>query len=357
MGALQNPLLTPEPPFNKCQMRNRMPYILAAVIAAMLVLGAYFFDISGSGVEAPGSDQVARAAMQVSVDLEANDDGETGEAIGPDPDAITPLMHAGLVQWRKRPVEDGVWEDYLSIPYIELRRLAESGDSRAAAWLSHYLSNCRFFPAPQSDFEINAAVEEMRRTHLIPAYFDGGARMQDFNNYLDSLEANIEVYEQRAKACRHVPIEHRGEWEDWASRAFASGYTDDLVHTQFESDLDSADYTQMLNDLWVSGEPTALVSLWLASTREYIKGSAPHAQIESLAYLMTAQRLLKDYIAKLDVSPDASLMSSELSRGIEHLRNVLLPGEIAEAEEISNRLIDENGNCCLAWPSHYFSTN
>ena len=267
-------------------------------------------------------------------------------------DAAPPPSPAAV--WRPRPETALHWTEYQAKSYMDLRSLAEAGDGRAAAWLAALLAQCRNLPPPQTSAEVDASIDEIRRTHLVPTYSNGVATMQDFNNHLDSLEANIEVYETRARTCSGVPADHRVEWDDWAQRAVSTSHMDDLAHTLLAESMEKDDYVQLLSDLWKSGEPTALVSLSAVNLLDYHKGTNPHGQIHQFAYQLAALNLLRDYYDEFDISPNSNGLAEILSDDIQHLRGQMRQNEIREAEELAEELIEENQNCCLIWPVHFF---
>lgn len=335
-------------------MTNRSRLSAAIFVFLGLALGIFLFRDSTHEELGPGDNVILPQQVEKGVHPDEADgadrpvSSESGQPLdGTSSDPVT-------VVWRPRPKSALHWSEYQGKTYDELRALADAGDGRATAWLAATLAQCSNFPPPQSDAEIETAVEEMRRTHLVPKYANGVATMQDFNNHLDSLEANIEVYEIRARRCSTVPAEYRTGWEDWANRALSVGNMDDLAHGLLYGSMEKNDYVQLLNDLWDSGEPTALVSLSSINLLDYHEGTNPNGQVRQLAYQLAALRLLHDYSRKFEISNNDDEFAKTLSDEIWHLRGQMRPYEIEEAKDLAEEIIGENQNCCLVWPEHYF---
>lgn len=326
--------------------------VLAIAIVLSLAPGIFLFRISEH--EERGS--IDNSSLPQKVDERVQPDGSDGadrpvlseSDQSPDGTSTDPVN----VVWRARPKSALHGSEYQAKTYDELRALANAGDGRATDWLAAMLAQCNDFLPPQSDAEIETAVAEMRRTHLVPKYTNGVATMQDFSNHLDSLAANIEVNAIRARRYSTVPAEHRADWEDWANRALSAGYMDDLTHSLLHGSMENNDYVQLLNDLWDSGEPTALISLSSIYLLDYHEGTNPNGQVRQLAYVLAALILLRDYSEEFDIPDNES--AKTLSDEIQYLRRQMRPYEIDEAEEMAEKIIDENQNCCLFWPRHFF---
>ena len=329
-----------------------MRYFIATIVIIGVVLGVYLIHVPAPESPLSQNDSSQPRHTEDENHFGAIDGNESDERLVPtrDSNAAPPSSHE--TEWRRRPQSDHHWTEYLSIPYSELRALAEGGDVRAAAWLAALLAQCRNLPPPQSSVEIDSAIEDMRRTHMVPRYTDDGVTVQDFNNALDSLEANIDVYEKRARTCSDVPTDYRAEWEQWASHAMLAGSMDDLTHGLLAHVMDSDDYLVLLNDLWESGEPTALFSLAARNFVDYHQGINPHGQIRYYAYLQVALTLLNDYYEQNDISPNDQHLATTASGALRHLRRQMLPNEIRQAEKLADNLLEENRNCCLVWPDH-----
>ena len=191
----------------------------------------------------------------------------------------------------------------------------------------------------------------MRRTHKVPTYWGGYATVTDFNNNLDSLEPNIEIYVRLARKCSAVATEQRGEWKDWADRALALGITDVLLHGTLRDRMESEQYEQLMHDFWEAGEPTALFTLANIYRRAAYVASDPFGHIRAYAHDAAVLALMRDHYESTGVGLD----ETGLSGFEDHLamqRQHMHAHEIDEAEQLAMDIIEKNDNCCLAWPGY-----
>ncbi len=331
-----------------------MRYVLVITIACGLALGAYFLnasfepdsyrveDTGGSSKEETIGKESSASSVGRSVKAESHHIASAG-----DNDASDSID----IQWRPRPSTALDWRDYPST-YDELRALAEAGDGHAAARLASLLWTCNQLPPPQTAAEIDAAVDEIRRTRLLPIYSRGTEKVVDKNNSLESLEDNIEEYEARARRCSKVTVEQRAELDHWLDRGMAMGSADILLD-RLSSRFDREAYLQLLNDLWDSGDPIALFALAGRRYVDYLEGLDASGHVWAYAYELAITNLVRDFNGEHGIPAENSLVPHFEEALAERRRN--MPAhEIHEAERIAGEIIENNDNCCLSWPEDLF---
>ncbi len=325
-----------------------MRYVLAIVIVFGLALGVYFLrtpEQDRFGVQDAGGQP--QAAENTDQSDEAADNLET-DGLNRDSGYASPASIA--INWRPRPESALRWKDYPKT-YDELRALAEAGDGHAAAMLARLLRECNFVGPPKTDAEIDAAIEEMRRTHKVTWYRDGVETIRDYNNRLESFDATIEKYEKTARKCSATTIEQRAEWENWAGLAMAMGSTDMLIHDMLYASMQRDDYSQLISDQWDAGDPTALFSLAEIHNRDYYQGENPSGQIWDYAYQRAILTLILDYYEEFDIPTDKDGLAN-FEEELSNQRRRMHAHEVREAEELAKEIIEKNQNCCLSWPGY-----
>lgn len=326
-----------------------MRYFVATVVLLGLVLGIYLHKSSEQdifGARNPENKQLAaQNTDQLDVVADKLDADDPSLSIKETSPVSIPI------NWRQRTTSGLHWKEYPTKTYDELRALAESGDGQAAAFLADRLSNCRHLPPPQSSAEIDAAVEEMRRTHMVPRYWNGVETMMDFNNSLESLDDQVELYQTRARRCSTVTTEQRAEWQDWVDRAIAMGSTDLLSHNLLYDSMEKDDYMQLISDLWDAGEPTALFSLAGVDAIAAWQDHDVSRNVRSYAYERAILTLLRDYYEAFDIPHEENAfvgLETDLANQRQHMHAY----EIREAERLAKEIIEKNRNCCLTWPGY-----
>lgn len=332
-------------------MRN----LVAIATVVMLIVGIYFLqDLpqNRSGVQEVGAPPRATGN-------ESNPDAATTDWLSDRPDAQPPepidarsSANAVAVNWRPRPAGALDWNEYREQSYDELRTLAESGDAQAAVALARRLKLCDFFAgAAKTDAEIDAAIEEMRRSYKVPAYRDGVPEMMDFINHPDSLDSQIDNYEKYARTCSTVTLQQRDEWQDWANRALATGIADLPVQNLMLESMTEDDFLRFVSDIWNAGEPTALFSLSAIHHKAYWEAHDAAARTRAYAYDLASFMLMKDYYDEFDVPLDQRGLGT-LEGDLVDQRRRMHAYEVREAEKLAREIIEKNPNCCLAWPGY-----
>ena len=257
------------------------------------------------------------------------------------------------VNWRVRQETSKDWSDYPDT-YEGLRALAEAGDGIAAALLANRLARCNSAPPPQSNGEIDAAIDEMRRTHLVPNYRDGVKTIRDFNNHPESLDSNIEIYEDRARKCGSINLSQRAEWEKWLDYALAMDGNMVIILDLLYASLDEDVYSQLLNDMWNSGDPMALLPLSALYSRDYHLGLNPEptSLTRYYAYQQAMLTLILDYHEEFDIPLRESSAANSIENELSYIRRQMHAHAIREAEELAIEIIERNRNCCLVLPDY-----
>jgi len=319
---------------------------IATVVLGVFLLSLYAWSVfrGSKETDAPPPEVVAVPANQL-IPVIQEPVVETEQL--PEPPAVVP---AG-VRWRSRPAP--ALEEYPTT-YEELRRLAEKGDGHALAKLSRLLFHCSLAPPPQSDEEIAAVVEEVRRTHRLPVYYEPGVESSvDLNNRLRDLESNIAQYVKRARQCNPVTLKQRAELEEWLLFARSLGATDGLLNL-YQAILPGDAYAQFLDEVWQSGDPMALLEIAAYYYGGYRQGTNPKGHILEYAHYLALADLLRDYAGEFDI-PSPHNPALIFDNILTERRRDMHAHEIREAEELARAIVGDNSNCCLSFPDSLFS--
>lgn len=238
----------------------------------------------------------------------------------------------------KYPVED----------YDALKALALKGDPDAAFLLAQWLESCRHAPPPESEQDLERAINDIQQTHRVRSYRDGRLNHGQLKNPSEKQIALAqEVQRRQYKSCNGLALETRDEAADWLDLAEANGSDDARFRRAASGRLAANESIQVLNEIWQEGNPAALLSLSKVYRDEYNSGDWPEAEPKSvgaeLAFLVTQDALLRE-AGMADEIPDNL---GQVNAAVLHRLSMLVPYKRDEAYEFARKLLGDNENCCM----------
>ena len=230
--------------------------------------------------------------------------------------------------------------------YADLRKLAENGDANAAYFLWQALKYCsQNGPPPMDDEEFAKELRVIRENYQLPQYKNGVREVVDLATLNISQEAAEQLAMFGRKQCNEMPVENRGEAQDWMD--FALRHDSKEVAAIVARERATGGDDTALMDLWLNGDPKALNMLSGFFSEQYQEGIDPTGRTRSFAYWLAFREL--HYASGESAGPEADPMFGNIELTTSMREEGLLPGQIAEAEEIAADILrTRSSNCCVS---------
>ncbi len=236
------------------------------------------------------------------------------------------------------PVED----------YDALKELALKGDSDAAFLLAQWLESCQQAPPPESEKDLEKAINDIEQTHSVRSYREGKLQHGQLKNPTqEQIALAQEVQRRQFKSCNAVSLARRDEADTWLDLAESNGSYEARMRRAASGRLPADESVRVLSELWQAGDPAALLSLSKIYRDEYNSGGWPDAEPKSvgaeLAFLITQEALMLE----AELSDKTSNHLERVNAAVSHRLSMLVPYKREEAYEFARELLASNQNCCV----------
>jgi hypothetical protein len=230
--------------------------------------------------------------------------------------------------------------------YDDLKSQAENGDPKAAYFLWQSLQYCQGNgPPPMTESEFAEELRMIREDHQVPQYDNGERQVLDIAQINIPTEAAVSLARLNHEQCNRMPMEHRGEAEQWKDFAVFGGSraAESIVALELAQEGDSSALTNM----WRDGDPMALNSLSGFYKQQYESGADPAGLTKSFAYWLAFRELY--YASRQAAGPDMKPFFGGIEITTNRGQENLLPAQIAEAESLAKDILrNRPTTCCIS---------
>ncbi len=228
----------------------------------------------------------------------------------------------------------------------ELKSRAENGDPEAAYFLWEALQFCqRAGQPPMSEAEFAEELQMIREDHQVPVYRDGKRRVVSVAEINMPAAAAESIARLNHERCNDMPMENRGEAIQW--RDFATLNGSRTAISAFAQELGREGDPSALMDMWNDGDPMALNSLAAHFAQQYEAGTDPAGHTKSFAYWLAFREI--HYASRMAAGPGSKSFFGNVEIETFRARRQLLPGQIAEAEDLATEILQNRPTgCCIS---------
>ena len=248
------------------------------------------------------------------------------------------------IEWR--PMVDHTDRSMYPPHYEFLKFLAENGDAEAAYFLWQGLQYCDLAgPPPMSDAELEAELRLISESHQLPQYKLGERTLTDLAELNTSVKGALELAQYRYDNCKNMPLEQRGNSEQWKDLAILNGSRAATSVVAWE--LSQEGDPSALFAIWRDGDAMALRSIAAFYGDQYGSGADPAGLTKQYAYWLAFREL--HYASRAAAAPDMRSFFGSIEITTRQYRDQLLPGQITEARELAKEILrDRSEQCCFS---------